>query len=287
MPVLLGRRKSLVGILTEPHQGSAARDLPAVVILNAGIIHRVGPNRLHVQLARTLARIGVTVLRFDMSGIGDSPNRDDVLTPLEAAMADIREALDWLTATKQIRRVVLMGLCAGADHSLLYSDSDPRVVGLALLDPSIPKTRKYRLNSYGSRLSRLARKSPVEAMESLANLWRRNVAAVASGSEAEAGAETALGDDELHRVLAPHFQACASNGVRMLAILTGGVPQQHNYREQILDAFPDVAFGQLLDVEFLGDCDHAFTREADRAELRGLLLKWLEAAEFSRPSTPA
>ena len=110
LPVLLGRRKSLVGILTEPQQAAGARERPAVVILNAGIIHRVGPNRLHVQLARALAQAGVTVLRFDMSGIGDSPNRHDVLSPLEAAMADIREALDWHPQHDDLNQIVLNAL---------------------------------------------------------------------------------------------------------------------------------------------------------------------------------
>lgn len=288
MPVLIGKRKSIVGILCEPQQSAATRGRSAVVMLNAGIIHRVGPNRMHVQLARAFARSGFTTLRFDMSGIGDSAARDDALPPLEAALADVRDALDWLTSQKQISRVVLMGLCAGADHSLLYSDSDPRVVGMMLIDPSVPRTRKYWLNSYGSRLSRLVRKSPGEAMESLANLWRRNLGAGNGGNgdagtvgvaeDAAGGPEPDLSDDELHAMLAPHLKACVSKGVPILAILTGGVPQQHNYREQMLDAFPEIAFGQLLQLEFLGQCDHAVTREADLAAVRQILLGWLETA---------
>jgi hypothetical protein len=38
------------------------------VILNTGIIYRIGHNRMYVALGRTLAEAGHTVFRFDMSG---------------------------------------------------------------------------------------------------------------------------------------------------------------------------------------------------------------------------
>ena len=69
-PLYFGERSNLLGVLTAPaapHPGS-----PAVILLNAGLLHRVGPNRLHVDVARRLAEAGFTSLRFDMSGVGDS-----------------------------------------------------------------------------------------------------------------------------------------------------------------------------------------------------------------------
>ncbi len=96
-------------------QGAAARptDRPAAVILNAGIVHRVGPNRMFVTLARRLAAAGTFVLRFDLSGIGDSETRNDGLAPFDSSLADIREVLDMLESTRQIRRVVLAGPVLG------------------------------------------------------------------------------------------------------------------------------------------------------------------------------
>ncbi len=65
--LLLGAWRSLVGVLSTTASGLEATDRPAVVILNSGIIHRVGANRMHVLLARTLAEKWHTVLRFDSS----------------------------------------------------------------------------------------------------------------------------------------------------------------------------------------------------------------------------
>ena len=95
---------------------------------------------MHVLLARALAAAGISSLRFDMSGIGDSPSRPEATTPLELAMSDIRDAMEWLETNKRIGKVVLFGLCSGADHSILYASSDRRVVGTILLDPNIPRT---------------------------------------------------------------------------------------------------------------------------------------------------
>ena len=46
----------LLGVPTSPPD--EARDRPCVVILNAGVIHRVGPGRLSVDIARRAAAAG-------------------------------------------------------------------------------------------------------------------------------------------------------------------------------------------------------------------------------------
>ena len=68
--VSFGPNASLVGIITSPSVPAARRELPGVILLNAGIINRVGPNRIYVKMARRLADMGLPVLRFDFSGRG-------------------------------------------------------------------------------------------------------------------------------------------------------------------------------------------------------------------------
>lgn len=48
-----GPEKKLIGILNCPERFE--KDFPTALILNAGIVHRVGPFRIHVDLARALA----------------------------------------------------------------------------------------------------------------------------------------------------------------------------------------------------------------------------------------
>src|SRR6185437_674375 len=149
--VLFGARASLVGIVAKA--ASAASPVrPAIVILNTGIIHRVGHHRMFVSMSRALAALGYTVLRFDFSGIGDSDPRDDGLSPVDACMAEIREAVDWLARDGTASRMILVGLCSGADHAVLYGHTDPRIVGLVLMDPYIPPTLRYYVHFIGRRL---------------------------------------------------------------------------------------------------------------------------------------
>ena len=53
--VLFGSRESLAGVITEPSAAGWGKALPGFVFLNAGMTHRIGPNRLYVRLARDLA----------------------------------------------------------------------------------------------------------------------------------------------------------------------------------------------------------------------------------------
>ena len=74
--VEFGDGVQLSGVVTEP---SGPARSTGVLLLGAGLLHRVGPARLHVELARALAAAGLPVLRFDYSGIGESEVRADAL----------------------------------------------------------------------------------------------------------------------------------------------------------------------------------------------------------------
>jgi exosortase A-associated hydrolase 1 len=95
----------------------------------------VGAHRQFVALARALAEAGTPVFRFDYRGMGDSEGE---LRSFEDASADIAAAIDaFQRAVPAVHRVVLWGLCDGASAALLYLQThrDPRVAGLALLNP--------------------------------------------------------------------------------------------------------------------------------------------------------
>ena len=67
---------------------------------------------MYVTMARELAAVGHLAFRFDLSGIGDSASRGEGLSPNEAHLADVSEALDWLMESCDVHEVVLIGLCA-------------------------------------------------------------------------------------------------------------------------------------------------------------------------------
>ena len=128
--VLFGQARSLVGIITDPTEGQERNRFPAVMLLNSGIVHRVGLNRLHVKIARDLARKGFVVMRFDFSGIGDSQAREDSLPFQKSAVSETQEAMSYLVATRGVERFVVIGICSGAAISLNTAFCDSRVAGV-------------------------------------------------------------------------------------------------------------------------------------------------------------
>ena len=276
--IVFGRQKSLVGIVTSTVPSTAQDSRPAMVILNTGIIHRVGHNRMYVALSRTLADAGYTVLRFDLSGIGDSDPRAEGLTPLETSLTDIREALEWLESVRGASRFILIGLCSGADHALIYGHADSRVVGLVLIDPWLPPTLKYYVKYITARVLQLQNWRSVATGKSRILQMLREQIARALGLQWHFQPEST--PNSVVRYLEGAYQTLVEREAQLLAIFTGGVSVRHNYREQLLDAFPQVAFKSQLRLENFEDCDHTFTSESDRVRLARVIVEWADKIEF-------
>ncbi len=125
---------SLVGIVTLPGTRAPERERTGIVLLNAGIVHRVGPNRIHVRIARRLAARGYLVCRFDLSGIGDSTVSAASIGFDDRAPAEVHAVMDHLQRAHGIERFVLAGICSGADVALECTKQDPRVEACALIN---------------------------------------------------------------------------------------------------------------------------------------------------------
>jgi hypothetical protein len=143
--VTFGPGGILVGVLCEPD--GLRRGAPIVVMSNVGLNHRVGPSRMWVELARRLALLGVASLRFDVSGLGDSAPRGDLLNDIDRSVLDLQDALEWL-ATRVGSRFVLAALCSGTDNAHRVAVEDPRVVGAIFLDGYTYPTARLLVHRY-------------------------------------------------------------------------------------------------------------------------------------------
>ncbi|MBL4584190.1 MAG: hydrolase 1, exosortase A system-associated [Pseudomonadales bacterium] len=135
----------LCGIL---HTADGARDT-GVLILPGGPQTRVGSHRQFVLLARSLAKKGVPVLRFDYRGMGDSTG---VMRNFEEVDDDIDAAIKlFFDETPNIKNVVILGLCDAASAALMYAPGAKNVSGMILLNPWIRSAAgeaKARLKYY-------------------------------------------------------------------------------------------------------------------------------------------
>ncbi|MFO0592397.1 MAG: alpha/beta hydrolase [Polyangiaceae bacterium] len=124
------------GVLTRPKDGSVGK--PAIILMNAGSIHRVGPNRSFVRMARRWADLGYAVLRMDLSGIGDSPVQagatENVPYPPDA-VPDVQAAMTALAKEGVAQKFILTGLCSGADIAFRAGVLDHRVAAAWMINP--------------------------------------------------------------------------------------------------------------------------------------------------------
>ena len=120
--LLFGEENNLIGIYSSnPHHDYDT----AVIMLNAGIIHRIGPNQLYANLAKHLASLNISTFRFDFSGIGDSSFGESDWKFQENYYKSALAAIDHLNVNRGISKFILIGLCSGADVSIetaLHSD---------------------------------------------------------------------------------------------------------------------------------------------------------------------
>lgn len=132
---------TLFGIATselEARQTEGATACPGVVMLNAGSVHHIGPNRMWVQLARAWAARGVVVLRLDISGIGDSPPRrgfaENEVYSLQA-LNDVALAVKYMRDQLGVERCHLLGLCSGAYHAFKAAVAGQPVASAVMINP--------------------------------------------------------------------------------------------------------------------------------------------------------
>lgn len=128
----------LFGVCSEPSERPRA-DL-ALVLLNAGAVRRIGPNRMWVEAARRWASRGVPTLRLDIEGLGDSDGDEsryadsaELYSPV--VVEQIRAALDQLQAEGVASRFVVAGLCAGASWAFHALGQDERVIAAIMVNP--------------------------------------------------------------------------------------------------------------------------------------------------------
>ena len=280
-PVQLGTDGHLVGILARPGAAAAGgRPRPAVIILNAGVLHRVGPHRLHVILARRLAACGVTSLRLDLSGIGDSRAVPGALSFRESAVADTRAAMDWLTAEGAGERFVIFGLCSGADNALATAAADPRVVAIAVIDPPAYVTPRARLRRLAGRVQQLGgvRATARWAGDAVARRVRARLRKLTGPPPAAAA------DDEVEytggrevpppAVFGAQLAELVGRGVAVFAIYSGALGDRYNHPDQLFELFPELR--GKVDRAYFPAANHMFTELAVQSELVTTVTAWID-----------
>ncbi|MDX2184075.1 MAG: alpha/beta hydrolase [Gemmatimonadaceae bacterium] len=281
--VAIGTAGELAGILTQHDADQAQAADVAVVFLNAGFLHRVGPNRMYVTLARRLASHGVLALRYDAAGIGESASRNTDATRHRRDVADAIDVLDHLEQQFGIRRVILCGLCSGAElaHDVAVVDSRVDAV-IALEGYSYPTLGHYaRLIRAGLR--RVSTWRNVLTGRHPLTRWLRP-----SSRTRAAGPSFGFGRAGRKRppqaVIAAGLATLVQRGVGLLLFFAGS--DEYSYAAQFRRAFPRVPFGDQLTVYFEPHADHTFSDVPTLDRIAERIEAWVVARYVRRSASP-
>lgn len=261
----LRRDQGLLGILT-PAPPSKAADV-ACVLMNAGVVHRIGPHRLNVKLARHLAGTGLTTVRLDLSGLGDSKPEGSTRSFSDQAVVDIRAAMDQLQRMNGTKRFIVSGLCSGAAVGFRAALADPRVVGLQMLDPYAYRTRAAMFRYYMSRMR-------------LPEAWSGAVVNMIKPQPNGEEINDLLGDfvkDPPPEEFARGLATLIERGVSIMCVYTGAVLQVYNYPAQFDETMEPYGIAGRIRVEHMPDSTHTFLDVASQRRLMTLTDSWIES----------
>ena len=274
-----------------------AEPSPVFVLINAGFLHSIGPNRLYTDLCRRLAVYGFDSLRFDLPGIGNSLEADSAYTnsvaegvarqesSSEVVTKSINEALSILSEESPARKFVLCGLCSGADDALEFARHDDRVAGIVAIDSAGFRTPGFYLyhflQHYPRRLLSLSK-----WQAALRAVLDRSADKKIADSDPIANAndgyrkisEAREFRDRLTDIISRNSgnggQADENGKCEMLFVYTGGVAHYYNHEEQFNSMIKDIEVGEQLRVNYYPDSDHLLLVSAHREALIKDTINW-------------
>jgi len=268
IPVQFGPDGSLIGVITTPAEGSLAP--VACLMLNMGANHRIGPRRINVKLARQMAARGISSIRFDLAGLGDSGPASGSEHFLTQAVFDLQAAMNLIQTMLGIRRFIAIGLCSGATNGLSLAVADARVVGLLMFDG-------YAFPGRRAQLERTLRRAlavptnPAVIGKTVRWLQRKFSASAA------AAASPSIFEPEPPEVTAALFRRSmsqlAERNVAVLQLYTGTMHVTDRQRDQ-LGPFADEPFMQQFEYEFIGEIDHSLTSMASQQIFMRVVCDW-------------
>ncbi|MFC4763506.1 alpha/beta fold hydrolase [Dyella koreensis] len=259
-----GRARHLIGVAGLPPapQGAVGASTIGVIVLNAGLVHRVGPFRLHVELTRRLNASGYPTLRFDFSTVGDSGASGESQSREQQIIADANDAMTLLRRQAGCTRFVLIGLCSGAQNAHTVACVDDKVAGAVFLDGYAYRTFGYRLRHYLPRLIDLAR-------------WRRLLSLHRRSAEKVRGEPVFSTVPSPQTVVRADLAGMVERGMHLCLIYSGGINMFFNHARQFRECFGEVMVHPRVSTRFVRETDHTYVLVDDRKRLIDQIDGWL------------
>jgi len=254
----------------------------AVILLNAGAIGHIGPNRLYVALSRRLAASGMLAIRCDLSGIGDSPSRsreeaNTVYSP--HALDDVSAVVRWARSAGA-SNITVAGLCSGGYHALRAALADVPIDRIIVINPlTFHYVPGAPLDVAAFRIATDAQRygTSITSQQSWRKLLRGEVeiARIATVLLHRARARIAAVSKNilrtlrvpLHNDLGSELHTLARRGIAICFIFADGDPGRLMLTEEAGSTVPKLVVAGKLAVRTIDGADHTFTPRWTHAAL--------------------
>jgi len=268
----IGHSPRLVGIYTyaeEKNTKPADDPRPTILLLNSGLLNRIGPFRHYVRLAREFSKQGFNTCRFDLSGIGDSERRSDNRTHDEHAVDDVYQVMNFLEQQHNHKTFLVMGICTGADNAHKAMVRHKNIVGAVSIDGYSYPTLKYYLNYYGEKLFHSS------SWMTLVRTFSEKLTCLFRQDKQDSKFESFDFEWILPKKSKTEadYKLFIKRKVFLLSIFTASWP--YNYNEQLADSLPNIEFGENIQSVYLENAEHTFPLQQDRNELTSVIVSWL------------
>lgn len=264
--IRFGPSGDLMGIVA-PGNGAGASSI-GCLLFNAGIIHRTGPHRINVRLARALSAAGIPSLRMDLSGLGDSAASRVSLGVKAQAIRDLQDGIGALQAVAGVDEVIVVGICSGAVSAYDVAQVDDRVHGLLMFDG-------YMFPTWLTHVIRRWRRLLAAPMRVITGRLRRVVSNNADDDALSEMIGTTPSDQRPTRAqFAAALDLLVRRGVAVNIINSGSFIEQHNYARQFDHAFANAAFLKHIRHSYLPSLDHTLTPLAAQRTLVSEVVGW-------------
>jgi len=272
--ISIGQANPLIGIISQPEAAEISNPSVAVILLNSGVIHRVGSCRLSVTLARAIVeKAGLLTMRFDFSGIGDSEARRNTLTASESAVEEVQEAMDYLAREKNIKQFILYGLCSGAYASYRTAIKDSRVIGIAQIDGYCYLSWKSYIYHYIPRL--FAWKRWVSVVKRSLGLQKKLSGADVSGIDQSFFEVPQFPDFPPQPEVEAGLTQLAKRGLKLFSVFCRS--DHYNYEGQFRDCFKSAKFGNNHKLVYLTQASHILAEPEDQELVVNGMTQWAKA----------
>jgi hypothetical protein len=247
----------LFGVLTCPQDNR--RDT-GFIFINSGLLHRVGPFRLYVDIARQIARAGFPSIRLDLSGKGDSDALSGV-SLAEANIANLSAACRKLQEETGASKFVLGGLCSGADDAVQAGLEIDNLAGIFMFDGFAPKTIRFYIKRYGPKLFS-------------ARSWLNRLQPISTPGEQSGGEVGNLRNWGTPREMLSRYSKYVDNGTHILAIFSGWAGNCYTYPSQLTTTIAHPRAAKMVSELHYPQATHLFPLSAHRRQAVTSVVEW-------------